>query len=205
MSQGKLFKDLSQEEKKLQILELKSFCRWFKKLFDLDIYLIYGTLLGAVREQDLIDNDNDIDVAYFSKYTSFEDVFKEMVMINIICANLKMARSFGEGSGLPQHSGHAHLYSLNKKYIFDVWTSWIDENGKYNFYVMGKNLEADLLLPFGEQVILGEKFLAPNKSEALLRFLYSEEWKIPMNRKSRYYNKTHWEPLIDKFKKDCLQ
>lgn len=197
MSTGKPFKDYSIDEKILMVEQLYIFCKWFKDIFGLDIYLIYGTLLGAVREGGFISSDNDIDVAYLSKYSNFKDVFNELVIINVICQRLNRIFSFGDGKGLPKHSGHAHIYSDNKRFIFDVWTSWIDEDGKYNFYSMGKNLTSEIILPFKSGYFLNHTFNIPNKSDKLLEYLYSSDWKKPMNRKSGYYIKDYWKPLID--------
>ena len=76
------WKDISEIEKREYINQTDIFCKWFSDLFNTPIYLIYGTLLGCIRESNLIDSDDDIDLAYLSNYTKFEDVFKEMLEIN---------------------------------------------------------------------------------------------------------------------------
>jgi hypothetical protein len=204
MSKGKQFKDYADRDRVLMIEQLNEFFIWFEKIFGLKLYLIYGTLLGSIREQNLILNDNDIDIAYLSQYNKFEDVFKEMIMINIIIKNLGYSFSFGQGGGLPEHSGHSHIYSPDKTYIFDVWTSWIDKNGKYNFYSMGKDLSPDILLPFSSSKLLHRTFTVPNKSQDLLKYLYSADWKVPLNRKSFHYIKDYWKPLINIYKEKYL-
>ena len=190
------WKDISEIEKREYINQTDIFCKWFSDLFNTPIYLIYGTLLGCIRESNLIDSDDDIDLAYLSKYTKFEDVFKEMLEINRVCDKLKLIRSFGEGSGLPRYCGHSHILSQNKKCVFDVWTSWIDEKGKYNFYSMGKNINKSILLPLKSNTLREKTFLVPNKSEELLSYLYTEKWKTPSNKKSWQCRKFHWQPFI---------
>jgi hypothetical protein len=127
-----------------------------------------------------------------------------MLLINAICDNLNKVISYGEGSDLPRFCGHSHFYFEEKKFVFDVWTSWIDKNGKYHFYSMGKNLDKGILFPFQKGNLRGKSFLIPNKSEELLTYLYSSDWKKPLNRKSYYYNKNHWEPLIYLYMKKFL-
>ncbi len=204
MSKGIQFKDLSKAEKDLIIERTDKFCKWFTMTFDLPIYLIYGTLLGSIRESYLIDSDNDIDLAYLSKYNTFSEVFKEMLSINMICQNLDLILSFGQGSGLPRFCGHSHIYNEEKTYSFDVWTSWIDEKGRYNFYSMGKRLNKNILRPFKVSKLGDKSFLVPNQSEELLTYLYSDDWKTPMNRKSYYYRKDFWKPLIDIYTKKII-
>ena len=197
MSKGIYFKDIPLKDRLEKVEYIRKFCIWFKDLFGIDVYLMYGTLLGAIRENNFIDSDNDIDLAYISKYHKFEDVFKEMIMINLTLSNLGHILSFGEGSGLPRHSGHAHIFSEDKKCVFDVWTSWIGEDNKYYFYSMGMGLDSSVLLPLTTGTILDKKLPIPCKSEKLLEYLYTADWKKPLNRKSYYYNKNYWEPLID--------
>jgi len=190
------WKDRAETDKTEYINQADIFCKWFTDLFNVPIYLIYGTLLGCVREHNFIDNDDDVDLAYLSKHTKFEDVFKEMLEINRVCDNLRLIKTFGQGSGLPRYCGHSHIFSKNKKCIFDVWTSWIDEKGKYNFYTMGKNINQDVLLPLKLNTLRDKTFLVPNKSKKLLSYLYTDEWKTPLSRKSYQYRKFHWKPLV---------
>jgi len=194
------WKDISEIEKREYINQTDIFCKWFSSLFNVPVYLIYGTLLGCIRENDFIDNDDDVDLAYLSRYNKFEDVYKEMLVINIICSNLGLIKSFGEGSNLPRFCGHSHIFSENKKCIFDVWTSWIDEKGNYNFYTMGKNIKQDVLLPLKLDTFRDKTFLVPNKSEELLSYLYTDAWKTPLDKKSHQYRKDYWRPLIDIYK-----
>ncbi len=53
----------------------------FKTEFDLDIYLTWGTLLGAVREGDFIAFDTDVDIAYLSEQTSDFEITEEHELI----------------------------------------------------------------------------------------------------------------------------
>lgn len=205
MSKGIKFENISNKEKDLIVIRTERFCKWFTQTFNLPLYLIYGTLLGSIRENNLIDSDNDVDLAYLSRYNKFEDVFKEMLEINIVCQNLGLIRSFGEGKGLPRFCGHSHIYNKDKTYVFDVWTSWIDEKGQYQFYTMGKNLDKSVIMPFQFSKLRDVSFLVPNRSEELLTYLYSKDWKRPLNKKSYYYRKDYWSPLVNIYKEKILK
>ena len=192
---------MSEAEKHKKINYLYDFNKWFSKLFGVQIYLMFGTLLGALREKDFIANDNDIDLAYISKYHKFEDVFEELLEINRVCNEMGLIRSFGEGKNSPRYCGHSHIFSKDKKCNFDVWTSWIGEDGLYYFYPIGLGMPRDIVLPLQLHELRHKKFYVHNKLQKMVEYLYSSDWKTPLNRKGGYYNKKRLEPLIHLYNK----
>jgi hypothetical protein len=53
----------------------------FQQLFNYDLFLVGGALLGYVRDGELIRSDDDLDAAYISRCTNPEDVRDEMIEI----------------------------------------------------------------------------------------------------------------------------
>ncbi len=45
--------------------------------FNYSLHFIGGTLLGYIRENDFLEHDKDMDVSYFSRFTTGEDVKKK--------------------------------------------------------------------------------------------------------------------------------
>lgn len=202
MAKGKAFENFSESKKDSLVENLGSFMSWFEKTFGNDIYLQYGTLLGALREKNLISRDNDIDLAYLSKYNTISEVYEEMLQIYLKCEELGVLYSRGEGSGYKRNCGHAHIYLPKTFDVYDVWTSWIGKDGKYYFWSMGNGLKSNVLLPFSKAILRGHQFKVPHRSKEVLKYLYTLDWKVPMNRKSYYYRKHYLSPLYELIKKD---
>ena len=52
-----------------------------------DAFPAYGTLLGAIREQDFIGHDSDVDLGYVSRHTHPLDVIRESFRLQRTCAS----------------------------------------------------------------------------------------------------------------------
>lgn len=171
---------ISDKRKNEFLIHLKSFETFFKEKFNLPIYLIYGTLLGIIREGDFIEKDKDIDVSYLSKYHTKEEVKKEIAQLNdaLISFNL-MDNNFGG-------TGQWHVKDKpTGTYLFDVWTSWIDENNNYCSVPLGPTCPAENILPFVRGKLRTDYFYIPKNSEKLIDQIYTS-WKTPMDMETKF-------------------
>lgn len=141
----------------------------------LDAYLMYGCLLGAVRDGHLIGHDSDVDVAYLSRHTHPFDVIRE-------CRSaIRHMRERGWDV--------VRMSDAN----FKVWVPLpqgqrcgIDVFGSFHigqrFHVTGSltgTLDRSALVPFGTVTLEGRQIVAPARPEEVLELTYGPGWRVP--------------------------
>ena len=138
-------------------------------------YLMYGCLLGAVRDGHMIGHDSDADVAYLSAYTHPFDIIRECTTA------IRTMKSLGWKV--------VKMSGAN----FKVWVPLpdgrrcgIDVFGSFHigdsFYVTGSltgTLDRSALLPFGTVTLEGREVTAPARPEEVLAFTYGPSWRVP--------------------------
>ena len=167
---------LTEDQKNKYITDLKELELYCDTCINLPIYLMYGTLLGVIRNNDFIPHDTDVDLGYLSSYNKKEDVCSERIeLINKL-----------ERDGMLRCRGTVGIKIKFNGNDFDVWTSWIDEKGKYNVVPLSDLGEKELIIPFKTIIFRGNKFSIPQKSEELLDKIYIN-WKTPLT--ENYFKK----------------
>ena len=159
----------------------------FFRNFNLELYLIYGTLLGAIRNNNFIPDDNDIDFAYISKFHTEEEVKKEVTEMAWVL------RHQGLLVKCHKNGGQLRVSSPDKKTVVDIWTSWI-ENDEYHIIPRRKIGNKNDIFPLIKKELKGYNFNIPNNSEKILDSLYIN-WKTSLPKKSNY-NKSYIERYL---------
>jgi hypothetical protein len=141
----------------------------------LDAYLMYGCLLGAVRNGHMIGHDSDADVAYLSPHHHPFDIIRECTAVT------RRMRSLGWQV--------VRMSGAN----FKVWVPLpdgrrcgIDVFGSFHvgdrFHVTGSltgRLDRSALVPFGTVTLEGREIVAPARPEEVLAFTYGPDWRVP--------------------------
>jgi phosphorylcholine metabolism protein LicD len=146
---------------------------------NLDYFLIDGTLLGCMREKNFIAHDTDLDLGVFMSQC---DIKKTIRLINKMeDKGFTLHRQFGI---FGKHFEMAFKRDGIKIDLFFYYKK--DKEYRFNAFLNGgKNLEKDLItfsypIKFFEKLekieFLGEKFLAPNNPEEVLKIKYGN-WK----------------------------
>jgi len=169
----KYFYQYNDKEKQGLALEMKDIEHYFKKELDLDVYPVYGTLLGMLREKDFIGHDTDVDMAYMSKFHKEKDVLDEF---NRICKFLEEKKLLFYRI---KTASHLHVWSPSKHLRIDLWISWIGEDENYYLaWTIDGEFKKEDILPFKIVEFKGLNFPLINNYEKYLKFMYND-WQNP--------------------------
>lgn len=146
--------------------------------FGLRPFVVGGTLLGGIREGDLLAHDDDADLAYLSQHTNPAEVAIEGFQVGHKLSSL--------GHHVVRHSAtHMQLYFFAPDgavdHYVDVFAAFFTEDGNINqpFHVRGE-FSKEQMLPFSTVQIRGVDFPAPREPEDWLVINYDDNWRMPI-------------------------
>jgi SAM-dependent methyltransferase len=138
-------------------------------------YIAYGTLLGAVRNGQLIGYDNDVDLAYVASHETPVDIARESFRIQRTLTEQGWLVRRGSGSRLNvrllmEDGSGRHIDIFTAFWIGDTFHTAID---------IGCRLSRDDVLPVSYVDLCGHRVPAPADPEAMLAAAYGESWRVP--------------------------
>jgi phosphorylcholine metabolism protein LicD len=160
-------------------------------------WIIYGTLLGAIREKNIIKHDYDFDLGIL-----YEDVENILKLNQIISKdNYTLEKGFGVVYNINNYKSSESEYkwrvSLKLKHddkiIADLYTYKECEDGfmrRYDpqekiYYWPNSTFPAYFVKELIELEVNGKMFPAPRDPEVLVEFFYGPHWKIPIKAASQ--------------------
>lgn len=138
-------------------------------------FIAYGTLLGAVRDQNFIGHDSDADLGYVSHYDSPADASLE---------SFRLQRRLEEmGFTIERYSGIAFKVVVReadgRTRGLDVFGGFMREGTLYLMGEVGVPFEESWLYPRGSAELAGRRFPVPAAPEHLLEAMYGPSWRVP--------------------------
>lgn len=159
-----------------------------KIIHKLECFVFYGTLLGLVRDKNLIKNDDDIDILINLKDRDklIEILKKNSVIVDFNLSVNKEKCFFQVKRTINNRNAIIDFYfyevSPDNYYIIEKW----------NFHSDPGNLSKHLRIPkiFTHPIkrvkIKSHKFNLPAQPEYLCEFLYGKYWRKKLNKDSDY-------------------
>lgn len=131
--------------------------------FGIEFGLIYGTLLGAVREGNFIEHDEDIDL--FALEEEREKILDSLFRLREY--GLEVGRYESEIISIMKDGEYIDIYFF-KKNLF----------GKR--VANGSVIDSKYLEQLEDLSFLGKIFKVPKNPEELLESIYGKNWRIPL-------------------------
>lgn len=168
------FEEIAQQQDRY--LELYDRARvFFREKLDLELFLMYGTLLGLYRDGDFIPGDDDFDVGYFSNEQDPLAV-KEEVMALIV----KLVEG-GVTVGFNQVGRPFRLRGLPDAPLthLDVRPLWFQEGAIWAHDRTCPTCTAKDFLPVKKAVFREREVFIPQNPERFLEDFYGPGWRTP--------------------------
>lgn len=140
----------------------------------LSLIPFYGTMLGAVREQNFIGHDNDFDTIYASSHSDPEKVREEF---KAVCTLL-----LSRGYDLHVKATHTLVKVPGTQDKLDIFFAWFDSDGKFDIsygYHGEPVTKTDAFFQYRAEKLGEFEIPVPSNAEDLLVQLYGAGWHTP--------------------------
>jgi phosphorylcholine metabolism protein LicD len=167
---------------KLQKLNFQNLISISTLIKDIEHFIFYGTLLGIVRENNVIKGDDDID--FMVDYKSKKKLLKKMTLNKTFKINKKVSNDF-----FVQYIKRVKKLNTFVDFYFyvkDTKNSYIID--KHNW--LGNIKDKRFALHFPKKMIFpivkGKKFNLPKKPKAVCVYIYGKTWSTPLTKNTNY-------------------
>lgn len=161
-------------EKLDAINNLQAITRDFSSFAECQFVITFGTLLGTIRDGNLIAHDFDFDLAFFPNSNSKDDVIPtaERIIQRI------------EDRGMDQKSkSYGHLTTVMQvgetPRNVDLTAGWIESGRVMQYAAINGEVSESEYFPLKSSYLCGCRVLVPFDPKAVLETVYGANWRIP--------------------------
>jgi SAM-dependent methyltransferase len=140
----------------------------------LEPFLAYGTLLGAVREGEVLGHDSDADIGYVSRHHHPVDVARESFRVQ--------RHLVSRGWRVLRYSGASFKILVTEGEVtrgLDVFGGFFAAGRLYLMGEIGVPFEPDWIRPRTTAMLHGRPMPVPARPERLLEASYGPTWRTP--------------------------
>ncbi len=139
-----------------------------------EVFANSGTLLGAVRENGLIEHDDDIDLAVILEAESAETAAEAWVTLH---ETLQRRGLIAEKPLFRMRNPCVFKVTSNADYNIDLFPAWISGGRVFVYPHTSGELTAEQVLPL--QISESTGLTIPADPEAMLEINYGPGWRVP--------------------------
>lgn len=142
--------------------------------FGYESFFGYGTLLGAVREGEFLQHDDDLDILFRAHSSTYADVSRE---VDELVAKF-VSRGYRVESLLPKFL-NVHVSDPKSGAMIDLFPYWLN-NGKAYLHMEKmkvRGISESILIPHRLISIHDQLAPAPNAPRSFLQERYGEGWE----------------------------
>jgi len=198
------FSSRSPELIKQQLKSMKLLMDFFEEKCGVKAYLNGGTLLGAIRDNNVIPHDNDYDINILVPGDTIKQVRRNVSRIcKILQDNDLLYALFVKGKCKQKKpvsarlfrlaSGQMHVETPDRKTFVDVWVSCFINDEYYSIQSIYKIMKKSDVVPLTVGTMMGIEFPVPRDSEKILEHLYGVDWRVPQDKKPVNKKRHLWD------------